>query len=76
MRRPYGEALASNPGVDLESATSEPEVFYVLVCRDCDGDDPHPIPFPTAAKRGRWASEHTKATGHSSWLVLDQKAGH
>lgn len=46
--------------------------WYVLFCRECDGDDPLPIPFESAEARGRWASEHTKATGHDRWLVLDQ----
>jgi hypothetical protein len=49
-------------------------VYYVLVCRDCgDGDDALPIPFESAAARGRWAAAHTQGTGHDRWLVLDQR---
>ncbi len=55
--------------------------FFVLVCRQCGGDPDGnpptlknmlPMPFSSPAERGHWASEHTKATGHDSWLVLDQ----
>jgi len=53
--------------------TTGSKVFYLLVCRDCgDPDRPLPIPFGTPAERGRWASEHTSATGHDRWIVLDQ----
>lgn len=47
-------------------------MFYVLVCRDCTDD--LPIPFDTAAERGRWASRHTEGAGHDRYLVLDQPA--
>jgi hypothetical protein len=51
-------------------------IFYVLVCRQCgDPDRPLPMPFGSPAERGKWASEHTKATGHDRWFVLDQPAG-
>lgn len=51
------------------------KIFYVLVCRQCgDPDRPLPMPFGTQDERGQWASEHTKATGHDQWLVLDQQA--
>jgi hypothetical protein len=47
--------------------------FYVLACRDCGYPDrPLIMPFSSAAKRGKWASEHTKATGHDRWFVKDQ----
>lgn len=49
------------------------EKWYILCCRECDGDgDPLPIPFETPEGRGRWASEHTKGTGHERWLVMDE----
>lgn len=44
-------------------------MFYVLICREC-GDDLD-IPFDSPEARGRWASEHTKATGHERWFVCD-----
>jgi hypothetical protein len=45
---------------------------YLIVCRDCDRlDDPLPIPFETAAARGKWAAAHTLGTGHDHWLVFD-----
>jgi hypothetical protein len=49
------------------------KIFYVLVCLRC-GDPEHslPMPFESAAARGKWAAEHTRATGHDKWLVLDQ----
>jgi hypothetical protein len=53
-----------------------PEIFYVLVCRECDGEDPEhwlPMPFPSPAERGHWAAAHTKGTGHDRWFVLDQE---
>jgi hypothetical protein len=45
-------------------------VYYVLVCRDCQ--PLLPMPFPSAAERGRWAAEHTRASGHDNWFVIDQ----
>lgn len=47
----------------------------VLACLEC-GDPEHPLPMPFAspAERGRWASEHTRATGHDRWVVEDQPA--
>jgi hypothetical protein len=48
-------------------------IFYVLVCRDCgDPDRLLPMPFSSPDERGRWASEHTRATGHARWFVVDQ----
>jgi hypothetical protein len=48
-------------------------IYYVLVCLECDGDGPvTPLPFESADARGRWASEHTKGTGHDRWVVTDQ----
>ena len=48
-------------------------MIYLLYCRLCgDPDRPLPIPFGSAAERGHWAAEHTKGTGHDSWLVLAQ----
>lgn len=49
----------------------DPSKFYVLVCRQC-GDGDLSMPFESAAARGRWASEHTKGTGHDRWFVEDQ----
>jgi len=46
--------------------------FYVLVCRDCGNGD-LPMPFGSTAERGKWAAQHTRATGHENWLVLDQQ---
>jgi hypothetical protein len=51
---------------------SEPpaETFYLLACRDCgDPERPLAMPFGSAAERGKWASEHTQATGHDRWWV-------
>ena len=49
------------------------EVFYLLACREC-GDPERPLimPFGTAAERGKWASAHTRATGHERWWVKDE----
>ena len=52
-----------------------PRDWYVVCCRICDGDNvPMPIPFPTPEARGGWCAEHTKGTGHDSWLVIDDYA--
>jgi hypothetical protein len=51
------------------------EIFYVLVCYQCsDPERPLPLPFYSAAERGKWAAEHTRATGHDRWFVADQKS--
>jgi hypothetical protein len=48
-------------------------MFYVLACRECGSPEhPLPMPFGSPAERGRRASEHTAATGHGHWIVLDQ----
>jgi hypothetical protein len=52
---------------------SDASKWYVLVCRVCDPDGEGPIPFESAAERGRWASEHARGTGHDQWFVLDQE---
>ena len=48
--------------------------WYVLVCREC-GNGGLPMPFESAEARGKWASDHTRATGHSRWFVADQREG-
>lgn len=49
------------------------QIFYVLVCRECGGgEDALPMPFASAADRGRWAAAHTAGTGHDTWWVHDQ----
>lgn len=49
------------------------EIFFLLVCREC-GNPGKPLimPFGSAADRGKWASEHTRATGHDRWWVQDE----
>ena len=48
-------------------------MFFLLLCRECgDQDHPLPIPFGSAEERGKWAAEHTAATGHARWLVRDE----
>lgn len=55
-----------------DSEGEDRPAIYVLVCRDCDEDDP--IPFGSMQERGEWAAAHTKATGHDRWAVLDARA--
>jgi hypothetical protein len=60
---------AGPPGAGEETA----RMFYLLTCRECGGPErPLPIPFGSAAERGKWAAEHTRATGHSRWTVKDE----
>lgn len=47
--------------------------YYMLVCKPC-GDDTQ-LPFTSAERRGKWAKEHTKATGHDEWIVFDEIRG-
>ena len=43
----------------------------ILVCRECgDGEQAAPLAFADEAARGRWASEHTRETGHGRWGVF------
>jgi hypothetical protein len=42
---------------------------FLLACRSCPV--PQVLPFASAAERGKWASQHTRETGHDSWLVRD-----
>lgn len=47
-------------------------LFYLLACRECgDPERPLVMPFGSAAERGGWAAEHTRATGHDRWWVKD-----
>ena len=49
------------------------ETFYLLACRECgDPEKPLIMPFGSAADRGKWAAEHTRATGHDRWWVHDE----
>jgi len=49
-------------------------IWYLLVCRECESAErPLPMPFTTAAERGRYAAEHTRGTGHDRWIVLDEE---
>jgi hypothetical protein len=50
-------------------------ITYVLICRKCDPNLDAPMPFPSPEERGRWASEHTRGTGHDLWLVYDDELG-
>ena len=65
-------------GLDMTTPAPQEwhQVFYVLACRDC-GDPGKPLlmPFTSAAERGRWAAEHTRATGHEQRLVPEGPAG-
>lgn len=46
------------------------DIFYLLACLECgDPERPLPMPFGGQAERGKWASAHTKATGHDRWRV-------
>ncbi len=67
-----GEHVATVENGRVIATWPEPTAWYVLVCRVCDPEGDAPMPFDSAAKRGRWASEHTRGTGHDLWLVLDQ----
>jgi len=50
------------------------EMFYLLACLECgDPENPLPMPFGNPAERGKWASEHTRATGHDRWWVKDHE---
>lgn len=49
------------------------ETFYLLACRECDPENLLVMPFGSAAERGKWASEHTRATGHDKWWVKDDQ---
>jgi hypothetical protein len=50
---------------------SDSEAPCILVCRECgDGDHARPLAFESEAARGRWASEHTRETGHARWGVF------
>lgn len=48
--------------------------FCLLVCHECgDPERPLPIPFDSPAERGKWAAEHTRATGHDRWTVKNER---
>jgi len=49
--------------------------FYLLVCRECSDldEDPLVMPFKSAEDRGKWATAHTRGTGHDRWYVEDEE---
>lgn len=48
------------------------DTWFVIICRLCSPDYVNNvIPFESAEARGKWAAEHTRGTGHDSWIVLD-----
>jgi hypothetical protein len=53
---------------------ADPDVFYLLVCREC-GDGDLIMPFGSAEERGKWAGAHTSGTGHDRWWVQDRRPG-
>lgn len=63
-----------NPGGTMSEPRTEPTIYYVLACLECgDPDEPLLMPFESAAARGKWAAEHTRATGHARWYVKDEQ---
>lgn len=59
----------SEPAEPSEGAT---DTRCVLVCRDCSNDEFLALmPFSSPAKRGQWAAQHTRGTGHASWFCAD-----
>ena len=49
---------------------SDDAPFYMLACLECGNPErPLPMPFDSPAERGKWASAHTRATGHDRWRV-------
>lgn len=81
-----GFAIAAGGPITVRLVTGEParaarpavsedtrRVFFLLNCLECDGQSrPLAIPFESAAARGKWASEHTRGTGHNRWIVRDE----
>lgn len=48
--------------------------FYLLVCLECgDPDDQLIMPFDSPDARGKWATAHTRGTGHDRWWVKDEE---
>lgn len=46
---------------------------FVLVCRECGGgDEATPLAFESQEARGKWASAHTRETGHDLWFCPDR----
>lgn len=60
----------------VERPAGQADRFFVLVCRECwpEASLHHLVgemPFQSPEARGLWATQHTKGTGHDSWLVID-----
>jgi hypothetical protein len=59
----------------LAEMLTETEIeWYMLLCTQC-GPEPLWMPFESAEARGKWASEHTVASGHDEWRVIDVPKG-
>ncbi len=71
---PYAGARIRVPECDaFYEVDEDPTRWYVIRCLDCDEASGHEVdmPFSSPAERGRWATGHTKGTGHDRWLVVD-----
>lgn len=58
---------------DNESDSVPFFLLWCLVCHPVPTAD-NPMPFGSAAERGRWAAAHTRGTGHDTWRVIDLPA--
>ncbi len=61
-----------------QAETPMPDGRCIIVCRTCstDADMIALVPFASWRERGKWASEHTRGTGHRRWLCLDGWVSH
>lgn len=58
----------------MDSEQSTTKIFYLLACLECgDPERPLPMPFGSPSERGKWASAHTRGTGHDRWRVKDEE---
>ena len=76
IRTEQKEFLREHPELKL----GQPVPMYLLWCADCIRPAPDysadrmvldAVPFVSAERRARWASEHNTATGHIHWHVID-----
>lgn len=58
-----------------DAGSADKHMIYLLNCRECDEQSGRElvIPFGSPAERGKYASEHTRGTGHDRWFVRDER---
>lgn len=69
MAHMSSESTAATAAYEVSGA-GRGQTFHLLACLLCE--PPLPVPFSSAAERGKWAAAHRDGAGHDTWRVWDE----